>query len=386
MRNTRHYHPHLLRKIIVFCTVILIGYSNSVLALDAEQQEFVKEQLESFERTISSNSEFFESQKTKNDYYAAIEDILQQKVDLYIWIIAWLPAPWETWNTEQSEPEDFVQEQIANYRRIVNYYPVIFKTQQDIDIYYAEIQKILKNKIDVYNWIIAWLPEPWVIATPVLCRSSTPTYGECQWGSSVLVDEIRSPAGCVWGVQSPAFKSCNNVACNYTYSYSACRPNNTKRATVTEVSPAGCVWTPIIQVWCSYTQPTGPSTCVYTYTDYWPCQSGQRTRSIIGTSPLWCSGALPQPLSQSCSSNSPFSGIVTRKLNDTGVDQCADDNNMSTALCAIYTNDSNEYPQDANIWRDAEVRDGLLSKRWAGRKGFVIIAAIRFTFSGRIIP
>jgi hypothetical protein len=53
------------------------------MALDSEQQEFVQKQLESFEQTISLNSEFFESQKTKNEYYAAIEEILQQKVDLY---------------------------------------------------------------------------------------------------------------------------------------------------------------------------------------------------------------------------------------------------------------------------------------------------------------
>jgi hypothetical protein len=53
------------------------------MALDAEQQKFIQKQLESFEQTISSNSEFFESQKTKNEYYATIEDILQQKVDLY---------------------------------------------------------------------------------------------------------------------------------------------------------------------------------------------------------------------------------------------------------------------------------------------------------------
>jgi len=51
---------------------------------------------------------------------------------------------------------------------------------------------------------------------------------------------------------------------------------------------------------CSDDDPTGPTTCTYTYSDWSACTAGTQTRSLISATPDGCTGT-PGALQQSCS-------------------------------------------------------------------------------------
>ncbi len=133
-------------------------------------------------------------------------------------------------------------------------------------------------------------------STPHAC-----TYTYSEWGACLLSGmQTRTvvsatPADCI-GTPLTSQSCASPQRCVYTYSeWSACNLGVQSRS-VTSTSPASCTGKPITSQTCTYVAPPPPSgvwNCVYTYSEWGPCDGTTRKRSVTSTSPAGCTGPTP---------------------------------------------------------------------------------------------